>query len=162
MSGAGRKIPAMRVLVSTFLALGLTACGGGGDGSGGSGGDDYNDPPALWSDYVVGYGETINLREGVAIEFVDVEEDSRCPNNLACVQEGNARVLVRAITPRGATLIQLNTQLGLPTSALFDYYGVHLRRLEPYPVYNAQTGSSQIPDSEYEATVFVYKAAEPP
>jgi hypothetical protein len=149
----------MRSLVLSLLALVVASCGG--DDGGTPPGDNFNDSPPLWSDYVLGFGETINLREDVAIEFVDVEEDSRCPNNLVCVQEGNARVLVKAITPRGATLIRLNTQLGLPTSALFDYYGIALRRLEPYPAFNAQTGSAEIPDSEYEATVFVYKAAEP-
>jgi hypothetical protein len=150
----------MRSLVSSLLALVMAACGGGDDGS--PPGDNFIDAPPLWNDYVLGFGETINLREGVAIEFVDVEEDTRCPNNLVCVQDGNARVLVRAMTPRGAQLVRLNTHPSLPTSALFDYYGVSLRKLEPYPVYNAQTGSSQIPDSEYEATFFVVKSAEPP
>lgn len=149
----------MRKLVSSLLVLILGACGGG-DGE--VAGDPYLDEPPLWNDYVLGFGETINLRENVGIEFVDVLEDTRCPINLTCVDQGNARVLVRGLTPRGNFLVQLNTNQTLPIAALFDYYGVQLRKLEPYPVYNPQTGTSQIPDSEYEATLFVTKQAEPP
>lgn len=148
----------MRAYIPLLLAFVLAACGGEGK----VGGDPYLDAPPLWNDYVLGFGETINLREGVAIEFVDVLEDSRCPTNLVCIDQGNARVLVRGLTPRGNHLMELNTNTTLPFAALFDYYGVQLRKLEPSPVYNAQTGSSRIPDSEYEVTVFVTKQAEPP
>jgi hypothetical protein len=158
---AGRKIPAMRRIVITLLALGMAACGSDEQDSTHRG-DPYVDEPPLWNDYVLGFGETINLRESVGIEFVDVLEDSRCPSNLTCIQSGNARVLIRGLTPRGTFLVEVNTNLGLPQGALFDYYAVQLRKLEPYPVYNAQTGSAQIPDSEYEVTLFVTKAAEPP
>ena len=109
---------------------------------------------------MLGFGETIDLREGVAIEFVDVEEDSRCPNNLVCVQDGNARILVSGHDPARSPAGPAQYAPGLPQSALFDYYGVSLRKLE-HPVHDAQTGSSQIPDSN-EATFFVVKAAEPP
>jgi hypothetical protein len=57
-------------------------------------GDNYIDNPPLWNDYVLGLGETINLQEGVAIEFVAVEEDTRCPTGAACMTPGNARVLL--------------------------------------------------------------------
>ena len=150
----------MRKFVSSLLVLVLGACGGGDDGE--VAGDPYIDEPPLWNDYVLGFGETVNLRENVGIEFVDVLEDTRCPVNLTCVDQGNARVLVRGLTPRGTFLVQLNTNQTLPFAALFDYYGVQLRKLEPYPVYDAQTGSSLIEDSEYEATLFVTKQAEPP
>jgi hypothetical protein len=150
----------MRAFVSLLLALAMAACGGGEEGS--TSGDPFLDLPPLWNDYVLGYGETILLRESVGVEFVEVQEDSRCPINLACASEGNARILVRGLTPRGTFLVTINTNPAFPQGALFDYYAVQLRKLEPYPVYDAQTGSSQIPNSEYEATVFVTKAAEPP
>jgi len=154
----------MRAFAVSLLILTLVACGG--DGGGGTNGApppaDYIDYPPLWNDYKLGLGETINLAESVAIEFQAVEEDTRCPTNAQCITAGNARVRVKAITPRGAQLIELNTDTTLQTSALVDYYGITLRKLEPYPVLDAQTGSSKIPDSEYEATVFVIKAAQPP
>lgn len=150
----------MRAFVTFLLAMVLVACGGGSDDAPPLA--NYNDGPPLWNDYVVGFGETINLAESVAIEFVSVEEDSRCPYGADCVSAGNARVLVRAITPRGATLLELNTDPNLPTSALFDYYGVSLRDLEPYPSIEPQSRNTPIPNSAYEATFFVVKAATPP
>jgi hypothetical protein len=157
----------MRSITVSLLILTLVACGGdGGNGGGSSSGApppaDYIDYPPLWNDYKLGFGETINLAESVAIEFQAVEEDTRCPTGAQCITDGNARVRVKAITPRGAQLIELNTSPALPTSALFDYYGITLRKLEPYPTLDPQTGTSKIPDSDYEGTFFVIKAAQPP
>lgn len=151
----------MRRIASFLLAIGMAACGAD-DQDGAHRGDPYIDEPPLWNDYVLGYGETINLRESVGVEFVDVLEDTRCPSNLTCIDPGNARVLIRGLTPRGTFLVEVNTNPTLPQGALFDYYAVQLRKLEPYPVYDAQTGSARIPPAQYEATVFVTKAAEPP
>ncbi|MEO8016514.1 MAG: hypothetical protein ABI769_01765 [Pseudomonadota bacterium] len=149
----------MRTAVILPLSLLMAACGGGKDAPDPQ---NYIDYPPLWNDYVVGFGETINLAEGVAIEFVDVEEDSRCPDPAQCPVVGNARVVVRAITPRGAVLVKLNTDPALPSSALFDVYGVSLRTLSPNPPVDAQGRVQPIPDSAYEGTFFVIKAAPTP
>jgi len=151
----------MRIIVPALLLLVLTACGGGG-GDSSSSAQNYIDYPPLWNDYVVGFGETINLAEGVEIEFLSVEEDSRCPTGAQCVSEGNARIRVRTITPRGSQIVELNTNPALPSSALFDYYGVSLRKLEPFPTLGPQSTPVVIPNQAYEATLFVIKAANPP
>ena len=94
----------MRRIVTSLLVLGMAACGGA-DGDAPPRGDPYIDLPPLWNDYVLGFGETINLRESVGIEFVDVLEDSRCPTNLTCIDACNARVLIKGLTPRGTFLV---------------------------------------------------------
>lgn len=144
----------------TFLLLTLVACGGSGDDA--SQADDFLDDPPLWNEYTIGYAETINLAEGVSLEFTAVEQDSRCPTNVQCVDPGNAQILITTFTPRGQGSVRLNTNNQLPISALFDFYGVELRNLDPKPLINAQTGSSTIPLSSYEARVFVIKAAATP
>jgi hypothetical protein len=149
----------MRTAASLLMILVLAACGGD---QGQAAGDDYIDNPPLWNDYVIGMGETINLQEGVAVEFVAVEEDTRCPTGAQCLQPGNARVLLRGLTPRGSELVRVNTNTLLPIAALFDYYGVQLRKLEPYPTLDAQGMPIPIPTHTYEATVFVTKEATPP
>ena len=113
----------MRAIVSSLLGLMLVACGGSGGNDGNGPPQDYIDYPPLWNDYVIGMGETINLAESVEIEFLAVEEDTRCPTGAQCMSEGNARVRLKCITPRGSSIIELNTSNALPTSALFDYYG---------------------------------------
>jgi hypothetical protein len=151
---------AMRSIALLMLALTIAACGG--DGTDGNKQQNYLDDPPLWNDYVVGYGETVNLAESVGVEFLEVVEDTRCPTGAQCASAGNARIRVRTLTVRGNAIVELNTDPTLPTSALFDYYGVSLRKLEPYPVLDPQTGSSTIPLHDYEATLFVVKAATPP
>jgi hypothetical protein len=91
----------------------------------------------------------------VALEFTTLAEDSRCPTGVQCVSEGNARIILTTMTPRGNGSVALNTNAQFPDSALFDFYDVELRKLEPYPAVNPQTGSTAIPISSYEATVHV-------
>ena len=152
---------AMRAAV-TFLLLTLVACGGSDNSSAPAPANYFPDPP-LWNEYTVGYAETINLAEGVSIQFTAVESDTRCPVNVQCIDEGNAQILLTTFTPRGQLGVHVNTNM-LPMSAVFDFYGVELRGLTPKPVFNPQTGSSAIPLSSYEARVFVIKAAplQPP
>ncbi|HEV7606107.1 MAG TPA: hypothetical protein VGO61_02140 [Steroidobacteraceae bacterium] len=147
----------MRTAVS-LLVLTLAACGGGDQPAP----QNFMDDPPLWNEYVVGYKETINLAESVSIEFTALEEDSRCPVDAQCVSEGNARVLLTYFTPRGTGTVRVNTNVNLPDSALFDYYGVELRKLEPHPTAAVLNGTAPVPLSAYEATVFVVKAATPP
>lgn len=155
---------AMRAVIP-FLLLTLVACGGStGDGNGNNESPPANyfpDPP-LWNEYVVGYAETINLAEGVSISFTAVEQDTRCPTNVQCVDEGNAQILMTTASPRGQWSVRLNTNNTLPINALFDYYGVELRDLTPKPTLNPATGMSTIPASSYEARVFVIKAFPTP
>jgi hypothetical protein len=145
-----------------FLLLTLVACGGSGDG-GGKPLANYLPEAPLWNEYVIGYGETINLAEGVSLEFTAVEQDTRCPTNVQCVDEGNAQILLTTFTPRGQLGVRVNTNRTLPINAVFDSYGVELRSLDPKPTRDPVTGSSTIPVSSYEAKVFVIKAyATPP
>jgi hypothetical protein len=144
----------------TLLLLTIVGCGGSGDA--GSPPVNFADDPPLWNEYVVGYAETINLAEGVSIEFTAVEQDTRCPTNVQCAEEGNAQILLTTFSPRGQWTVRLNTNKSLPINALFDFYGVELRGLNPQPTRDPQTGSSTIPVSSYEARVFVIKAAPTP
>ena len=57
----------------TLLLLTLAGCGGSGSGDAGNPPMNYMDDPPLWNEYVIGYAETINLAEGVSIEFTAVE-----------------------------------------------------------------------------------------
>jgi hypothetical protein len=152
---------AMRAAV-TLILLTLVACGGGGSGDGGNPGTNYFEEPPLWNEYVIGYAETINLAEGVSIEFTAVEQDTRCPTNVQCVDEGNAQILLTTFTPRGQLGVRVNTNRALPINAVFDSYGVELRGLDPKPTLNPQTGMSTIPPSSYEVRVFVIKAYPTP
>jgi hypothetical protein len=60
---------------------------------------------------VLRHGQEVRLREGLLrLTFVQVMEDSRCPVDVTCVWEGNARIRVGAAVGMGPSdPIELNT-----------------------------------------------------
>jgi hypothetical protein len=146
-------MPAMRAFVSLLL-LTLAACGSSGSK------DSMTHPAAaaLGREYVLGFGETLNLEGGISLEFTSLAEDSRCPTGVQCIWEGNGRILLTATTPRGVNSLELNTNARFATRAIFDSYAVELRNLAPYPTSVSQSGSGAPSASAYEATLFVGNA----
>ena len=140
----------MRTLLTLLSGALLTSCGGG-----------KADPVAqplevlAGADYAIGYGETVQVDGGLSLEFTTLAEESRCPVDVSCIWEGNARILMTWRSPRGEGAFELNTHPNLQTSARVDSQSVTLRKLEPYPGTGAQTGAVSAPGSGYEATVFV-------
>ena len=108
------------LLLSMFLvpALFLAACGG----SGGDGIAEQQGAP-LGQEYVVGYGETITVG-GLSLEFIRLDEETRCPINASCVAfwQGNARIHIKATRSHVSEVIALNTFAGYARSATFDGY----------------------------------------
>jgi hypothetical protein len=98
-------------------------------------------------------GETFTLEPGSWISldgtnyvlgFVAVREDSRCPREVSCVWEGNARAAftLRELIPgkkRGTLYEVVDSELDLNTSGRFERRHefsngvIELRRLDPQP-----------------------------
>ena len=149
----------MRKIAAILAALVLTSCGGKGREE-----EPTRTYPAevpATAEYVIGYGESLHVQGGLALQFTTLVEDSRCPLNVECIWAGNARILLTATitdsTGHGSSqAMELNTNSRFPASSRIDAsYNVQLRKLEPYPGADAQTGAVSIPVSSYEATVFV-------
>ncbi len=67
------------------------------------------------------------------IRFVEVSEDSRCPERVACVWAGNARVKFEVTSRGGATkTFEANTGVG-PKGDQFDGWAIELVSLTPLP-----------------------------
>ena len=87
--------------------------------------------------------ETFNLRyqdsatiqgENLRLVFSEVDGDSRCPVDVQCITEGNARVEVTATrSPDAAQVLTLNTSGALATQASYLNYQVTLLSVVPYP-----------------------------
>lgn len=88
-------------------------------------------------EFKLGVGKSAALKgEGLEIEFVSVGEDSRCPQGVDCIWEGNAKVRLRLKRARGAAVeIELNTNLE-PRGSATHGYEVRLTNLSPYPKAN--------------------------
>jgi len=89
--------------------------------------------------------------EKLTLSFTEINEDSRCPSDVQCVQAGQATITLR-LTKDGAELATRTLTLPGAESATYMNYTVTLLELAPYPVSTHQTVAS-----EYVATLVVAK-----
>jgi hypothetical protein len=107
-------------------------------------------------DFQLGYGQTARLDDGqLAVTFVEVDEDSRCPSDVECIWAGQVTIRVAVKVGEGeAQDVTLTLQPGTldPASAMasLDGYTITLAGVEPYPV-----STEAIGDNEYVATLRV-------
>jgi hypothetical protein len=91
-------------------------------------------------------------REGLFISFASVPSDSRCPEGVNCVWEGNAEVALALRSPKKkATPIVLNTT-SEPREAVYGAYRIRLLGLTPN-----RKSDSPIDPSRYSAALIVTK-----
>ncbi|HEX6067671.1 MAG TPA: hypothetical protein VFZ05_02615 [Nitrososphaera sp.] len=78
--------------------------------------------------------------EDVAVTFVEVAGDSRCPSDVVCIWQGQAMVTV-AVEVDGEDMGEQTLIIGAnpSPSAAFGQYSVRLVGLEPYPQSSAPT-----------------------
>jgi hypothetical protein len=74
--------------------------------------------------------------DGVRITFAEVSEDSRCPSDVDCVWQGNARVVLTVAGAGSTPTIGLNTTLE-PVEVRIGGFNVSIESLTPYPVSTA-------------------------
>lgn len=140
-----------RAAPSFMLTVLLTACGGSpapADLEGGDPGPAYQSVPgSIDRDLVLRVGEVaVFAAEGLAVTFVGVVSDSRCPKEAVCVWEGSAEVRLRA-EPRGAasTEVVLHTHPSLGTaSRIADAYLLTLLEVQPYPSVQADPAGESV------------------
>ena len=95
------------------------------------------------SQFELHVGETARVRdEGVAIRFVGVGEDSRCPSDVKCVWAGNAALRFSLVSAEGRETEQkLNTTLE-PRSVTTPSYRLTLVSLNPVPLSTSKIAAS--------------------
>jgi hypothetical protein len=112
-------------------------------------GDSSGNAAELGKPFTLAIGEQASLDGGkLAVRFVSVAEDSRCPKNEQCVWAGNARVdlevRVGSATP---VSVSLDTNKGAQDAEV-DGYSIALEGLAPEPV-----GGRGIGATEYRVTL---------
>ncbi len=92
-------------------------------------------------------GETAIVRESLArVRFLGVQNDSRCPMNALCIQQGDATVRLD-ISGGGASQRTYDLTVNAGKSALHGALTIALEQLQPYPVLPAT-----IQPGDYRAT----------
>lgn len=101
--------------------------------------------------FTVKRGRQVEYRE-LRVTFLAVEEDSRCPEDVACIQAGNARVRLRARNSKGARVtFVLNTNAS-PREYKFGRYVIALKDLRPLP-----SASGEQRARAYEASLTIFE-----
>jgi hypothetical protein len=103
----------------------------------------------IGEEFILAPGEVAHL-DGTRylVTFNTVIEDSRCPRDVTCAWEGNARLAltIREAVPgkeKGTlyevvdTEIELNTSSRFPTRQPFAFWSIELRKLEPAAPFRA-------------------------
>lgn len=76
------------------------------------------------------------VKDKLALRFLDMVEDSRCPRDVQCIWAGNAKIKVQISKPGGQPKIfEMNTSLD-PQSILVEGYTIKLIGLTPEPASN--------------------------
>jgi len=87
----------------------------------------------------------------VEIQFVGIQEDSRCPTDVDCIWAGNVVVVLRVYQEREGVEVLLNTNSVVgPTAVKLDKYNLELEKVRPMPV-----STQAISESEYVITLVV-------
>lgn len=111
--------------------------------------------PHLGAPFRVRHGETVTLTDAdLDVEFLSVEQDSRCPTGVVCVWEGQAVIVVRvAKTGTPGEKVQLTLRAGHPDLASAEVLGyrVTVTDVQPHPV----GGQPPPPHASYVATLVI-------
>jgi hypothetical protein len=108
-------------------------------------------PTPLNEQFTLGLGDAAPVQgTGIAVLFVQVTNDSRCPADALCIQGGDAIVHVRIFENSGTTDYELHTGDARQSVAVHRDFTIELVRLEPYPF-----SSRPIDPSDYRATLLV-------
>ena len=80
-------------------------------------------------------GEKVDVDGGPEIEFLRLEEDSRCPRGVNCIWAGQATIVLAITSPDGnsnnVTLTGFNVKEKMETT--LDGYTIRFQALRPHP-----------------------------
>jgi hypothetical protein len=108
---------------------------------------------ALGQEFTLGPGQTASLADGaLSVRFERVSEDSRCPQGVNCVWEGDAVVALVAARAGGTGQHQLHTSGRFARQVMEGPYRIELLKLEPVPA-----EGTQVPPAQYTATLRVVR-----
>jgi hypothetical protein len=111
--------------------------------------DSISGPTSSFSrEATVPVGRTVSIVEDVAVRFVEVTGDSRCPADALCIQGGDAIVKLRVMVDGRQRDVELHTGNTRPVSS--QGLTIELLQLMPYPF-----SSRPIQPDDYEATIRV-------
>ena len=106
----------------------------------------------LGREFTLAPGQSVVVDEDLRLTLKSVTDDSRCPVDVTCVWEGDAKVSVDVITPTPRAEHELHTTGRESHEAKHGAYRITLVKLEPAP-----RSTTTISASDYRATFVVVR-----
>jgi len=109
----------------------------------------------LGKEFTVNFNGTVDVKgENLKIQFLDVTEDSRCPQDVQCIWAGQAKIVLSIHKNNQKNLgnYEFLIQAGNSPMQKIEGYLVKIVKLEPYPV-----STKNIEKNDYKATLIVSK-----
>lgn len=101
--------------------------------------------------FVLKVGESVTVDERLMVAFNSIEGDSRCPQGVECIWEGDAEAGMWArVDSRDITSFVLHTHSAFDNSVKVGAYKITLLDVSPFPVY-----PKQIDPNDYVITIVV-------
>ena len=106
----------------------------------------------LGQEFTLAVGQSVVVDEDVRLTLKSVSDDSRCPVDVTCVWEGDAKVAVEVLTPTPRAEHELHTSGRDSHEARHGAYRITLVKLEPAP-----RSTATISQGDYRATLVVVR-----
>ena len=106
----------------------------------------------LGREFTLAAGQSAVVNDELRLTLKSVTDDSRCPVDVTCVWEGDAKVSVEVITPTPRAQHELHTSSRFDREAKHGAYRVTLVKLEPAP-----RSTATISPGDYRATFVVVR-----
>jgi hypothetical protein len=106
----------------------------------------------LGREFTLAVGESALVDDDVRITLKSVTDDSRCPVDVTCVWEGDAKVSVEVLTPSPRAEHELHTSSRFDREVRHGAYRITLVRLDPAPRSSAPPSAR-----DYRATLLVVR-----
>ncbi|MDD4859637.1 MAG: hypothetical protein PHR56_05465 [Dehalococcoidales bacterium] len=112
--------------------------------------------PRLGEEFALSPGDSVVINsEGLRIKFLEVTEDSRCPQGVTCIWAGQVSCLVEVGDTKKTEQLKLTQTGGTSEFSVQTYgsYDLHFN-VEPYPV-----AGQTIEKDDYQLVLIVGKTA---
>lgn len=149
----------LRILLAVALPLMCSLFGSGFIGCNGATSSDagINKPgneAFIEKDFKIRYGQELTVKgQDLKVKFVSVLDDSRCPADVTCVWEGDAKIVIAVrLANSDESQMELHTNQRFTQEAKYKQYVIRLVGLHPHP----RTDVERKP-SDYIATLTIKK-----
>lgn len=106
----------------------------------------------LGKEFQLKFGKaSYNTEERLTIQFTDLLEEGRCPEDVMCVWAGNSKINLKTTINGVSRNLELDTHSDMQTEVEFKGYILELVVLKPYP----KSADQSISEEEYIATILI-------